>query len=239
MQLPGAASLLFLVVILVLVPLGAMRSARQLRELVATEGRLTDELRSALLASTLIVQGALLVLAWLVGKGIPLAPTIFKLPAVGDWLAAVAALGVLLFLWRVSDSIRSADERRHMLVFQLAPRTRRDWTIWWGVSLMAGTSEEIVYRGVTMTILANALGNPWAAALIASIAFAAAHATQGWKSGLIIFAMALVMHALVAFTGTLILAMAVHAGYDLIAGWLTGREAKAMDLTRNDLANTE
>ena len=46
---------------------------------------------------------------------------------------------------------------------------------------------------------------------------------------LIIFGMALVMHALVWFTGTLIVAMIVHAVYDFVAGYLIAREAKVFD----------
>jgi membrane protease YdiL (CAAX protease family) len=95
--------------------------------------------------------------------------------------------------------------------------------------LVAGVAEEMAYRGVTMTILWYALGNPWAAALVCAVAFALAHATQGWKSGVIIFVIGLLMHGLVAITGTLVPAMIVHVAYNLIAGGLIVREARRLD----------
>ena len=53
---------------------------------------------------------------------------------------------------------------------------------------------------------------------ISALAFAVSHALQGWKTGIIIFAIGLTMHALVWFTGTLVVAMVVHASYDVMAG---------------------
>jgi hypothetical protein len=61
-------------------------------------------------------------------------------------------------------------------------------------------------------------------------AFALAHWVQGWKSGAVIFAMALVAHALVALTGTLVLKMIVHAVYDFVAGAQIAKQARAYDL---------
>jgi membrane protease YdiL (CAAX protease family) len=83
------------------------------------------------------------------------------------------------------------------------------------MSVIAGVSEEAAYRGVLTQVLWHELGNPWIAVFVAAIAFAIAHALQGWKSTLIIFVIACVMHALVWLTGTLVIAMVVHATYDL------------------------
>ena len=54
--------------------------------------------------------------------------------------------------------------------------------------------------------------------IFASTALSLVHAPQGWKSCLVISTMALLMHALVSYTSTLVIAMVVHAGYDFIAG---------------------
>lgn len=94
---------------------------------------------------------------------------------------------------------------------------------------MASVREEIAYRGVAMSILWYSLGNPWIAALICAIAFAAAHWAQGAKSGVFIFFLALMMHGLVAITGTLILAMVVHGIYDFVAGYLISREVQGFE----------
>jgi membrane protease YdiL (CAAX protease family) len=88
---------------------------------------------------------------------------------------------------------------------------------------MAGLAEEAAYRGVLVSILSYSLGSFEAACLISATIFALSHAMQGWKSGIIIFGMALSMHALASFTGTLVIGMVVHAVYDvcavIIAAW--------------------
>ena len=76
-----------------------------------------------------------------------------------------------------------------------------------------------------MSILWYVFGSPWPAVLICALGFAAAHWSQGWKSVLAIFLIALVAHALVWFTNTLVLMMIVHAAYDFIAGYLIARDA--------------
>ena len=87
---------------------------------------------------------------------------------------------------------------------------------------------ESAYRGVAIASLTWLLGNAWLAVLVSAVAFALAHSTQGWKSAVIVFFLALSMHALVAFTGTLVIAMVVHTVYDLVAGYLlTARRAKS------------
>jgi len=93
--------------------------------------------------------------------------------------------------------------------------------------LVASVAEEAAYRGVGMSILWYSLDNPWAAALLCATAFALALWVQGWRSAIAIFQIALVLHALVEVTGTLVLAMAVHAIYDFVAGSRIAREARA------------
>lgn len=144
------------------------------------------------------------------------------------------ALAVYFLLRAVSVVIRSEDERRQLLVYLIAPRTRREWILWSATVIAAAIAEEAAYRGVGMAILWYALGNGYLAAIVSSIAFAVAHSTQGAKSVLIIFGMAIVMHVLVWYTGTLIVAMVVHAVYDFVAGYLIAREARVLDAAAVD-----
>jgi membrane protease YdiL (CAAX protease family) len=95
--------------------------------------------------------------------------------------------------------------------------------------LAASVAEEAAYRGVGMSILWYYLGNPWLAALLCAAAFSLGHSTQGWKSASVIFAMALAFHGLVALTGTLVLAMVVHAIYDFVAGDRIRRDTARYD----------
>jgi membrane protease YdiL (CAAX protease family) len=164
-----------------------------------------------------------------VGHGFGFQPFAVSIVRLIDVIAAVLALVLCLAMLPVSRWLRSKREQRELFVYQLAPRTRREWAWWVPTVLVAGVAEEVAYRGVTMTILWYALGNPWAAALVCAVAFALAHATQGWKSGVIIFVIGLLMHGLVAITGTLVPAMIVHVAYNLIAGGLIAREARRLD----------
>ena len=222
MQLPGVPSLVFLAYILLFLPIASLRSGRQLRAVPASA-----VLRRAIWMGSLVNLLMMLGLAILVGRsfGYPF----LARPRVDaqSVLAAVVALLACFALRAISQAIRSEEERRSMLVYLLVPHTARDWAVWTPIVFVAAISEELAYRGVGMSILWYSLGNPWLAAAISAIGFAAAHALQGWKSGAVIFGIALVMHALVASTGTLVYAMVVHAAYDLIAGYFIGREARA------------
>ena len=190
--------------------------------------------REKIWLGTLFNLVVMLVFAWIVGRSFHY--PFFELPRFGvrEWLATLAALAACLVLRKITRAMRTEEERRSLIVYKIAPRTPREWTLWAITILVAGIGEEIAYRGVTMSILWHSLGNPWIAALICAIAFALAHATQGRKSVAVVFAIALVMQGLVAFTGTLVFAMLVHIVYDLIAGYLIAREAPRYALS-NDI----
>lgn len=224
MRLPGTASLIFLAWLLAFMPWLAFRSARRLRG-VGDGAAASLPARETIWTGTIVIQGTLLVLAWMTGRGFD--NHLFALTAIGprEILAALAALAAHFVLWSISRAVRSEDERRRLAVYRLAPRTARERVFWASAVLVGSVAEEAAYRGVGMSILWYSLGNPWLAALICATAFSLAHWIQGWKSAAVIFAMALVMHALVQFTGTLVPAMLVHAIYDFAAGTLIAREA--------------
>lgn len=225
MQLPGIPSLVFLAFIIVLLPVSALRSARRIRAMRAPDGAIPGVSRQAMLGGTLLVQIALLFLAWFVGRGFGY--EIFHVGKLGprELGATAVAFGICLALRKLGRMVRTDAERRNLFVYQMVPHDRREWTLWTVVVLTAGVAEEAAYRGVGMAILSYSLGNSWMAAVISAIAFALAHSVQGWKSGVIVFLIALVMQGLVAVTGTLVLAMIVHALYDMVAGWLISKEA--------------
>jgi membrane protease YdiL (CAAX protease family) len=229
MQLPGTASLIFLVYLLGVLSWAGIRSARRLRDARASDAVEPLPSRQAIWIGTLASQSVLLVLAWLTGRGFDY--RIFALPSLGarEIGAALVALAAFFGLRAISRALRSEEERRAMTVYRLAPRTASEWSAWTTTVLVASVAEEAGYRGVGMAILGYSLGDPWLAALISATAFALAHWTQGGKSAVVIFAMALVMHGLVAFTGTLILAMAVHAVYDFVAGYRIALEARRFE----------
>jgi membrane protease YdiL (CAAX protease family) len=224
MQVPGAPSLFFLFYLLVFLPFVAVRSAR-LREM-REKGAVP---RAAIWKGLLFTQAALLLLSWLVARTFDY--EIFATPHLEPkyFAAAIGALVVCLALRWIGRALHSEEERRKLAVYAWAPRTPNERILRTGAVLLAAIAEEAAYRGVGMAILWYSLGNPWSAALISALAFSAAHAAQGWKSAITIFAIALVMHGLVAFTGTLILAMIVHASYDLVVGYGIARTARQYD----------
>lgn len=224
MQLPAWPSLVFLAWILFILPWMAIRSSRKLRFLLRNnEQELT---REVIWVSTVINQFILLALALAVGATFEYQPFAGLTSIDGiDLLAALGALAFCFLIGLISRVIRSDEERRKMIVYKLTPRTRLEWLLWTFTVLLASVTEEIAYRGVAMSILWYSLGDFWASVLICSIAFAVAHSVQGWKSALLILVFALGMHALVAITQTLLLAMAVHAIYDIAARYLLSRES--------------
>lgn len=227
MTAPSFFGWLLLVWLLVILPRGAMRTARLFRQASASPDHPLPS-RSALFLGTLYVLGTTLLIAWVVaadyGWGLFESPPLSG-PMVG---AGAVAMLLMLALRQASLLIRTPAERREMPVRRLLPRSSREWVLYGMTSIVAGVAEEAAYRGAIMSVLIGLLGVSWAAVLISAVAFALGHALQGWKSMVVIFGMALVMHGLVFVTGTLVVAMAVHAGYDLLAGVLgAGEEREA------------
>jgi membrane protease YdiL (CAAX protease family) len=229
LRIPGTASLVFLALILVYVPWAAFRSSRQVHAMRAgagTGGGVGLD-REAVWLSSLFSLGVLLAAAWLTARTFGYAPFARPVLRARDGWWAAAALAAAFGSRSVVRATRSDEERRTLMVLRLVPRSGREVAIWVSMVVVASVSEEVVYRGVTMSILWYATGSFWLSAMVCSLAFAAAHRMQGAKSGAAIFAIAMLMHGLVALTRTLYLAMCVHAVYDFVAGALIRRDARA------------
>lgn len=140
---------------------------------------------------------------------------------IGPWLdaALLVVAGVLLMRpqWRARVAAQDPTVRLFM------PSTGRERRLWVVVSVVAGISEEVTYRGVLYALLWMLTGSPVAAAIIAAIVFGASHSVQGWAAAGVITLIALVLHGLVAWSGSLYPAIAAHAAYDIIAGLTYGR----------------
>jgi membrane protease YdiL (CAAX protease family) len=224
--LPGPMSLAFLAYLGLLLPLGARRTAALLR---GQHPARPAPSREQIWRSALFVQAILVFLAWFTGSGFG-----FRMFAMDDVTpldvgAALVALVLLFGLRSALRRLRSEDELRQLEVFRRAPRTRREIGYYTLAVLVASVAEEAAYRGVGWTILIYMFGDPWSTALVMACVFALAHWSQGWKSGVAIVGMALVFHGLVALTGTLVLAMLVHASYDLVAGRAIRKQALELD----------
>jgi membrane protease YdiL (CAAX protease family) len=140
-------------------------------------------------------------------------------PAVIGWkkigygfATLIVFLAAMIPLWKMRAM------KFPLRTYRSMPQASNEMWIWALVSASAGFVEEIVYRGVLFGILFYWLNNWWAAAILCAVAFALGHSIQGWKAAAIIFVMSVIFQGLVYFTGTLYIAMAVHAIYDFTAG---------------------
>jgi membrane protease YdiL (CAAX protease family) len=213
----GVSSWIFLCYLLVLLPAIAIRSARVFNAPADDPARRAIPPLMRIYQTTIVLLLLLFALAWFTARtfGYPL----FAIPQLGarELIAGAGALLLQFGMLFASQAARTGEERRSMPVNRMMPQSQRERALFSVVAVVAGISEEAAYRGVLMSVLWYGLGNPWLAVLISALAFAVGHALQGWKSMIVVFAMACSMHALVWYTGTLVIAMAVHAIYDLLA----------------------
>lgn len=134
------------------------------------------------------------------------------------WLA----LGtVLLFLLFVGIQRVTAIEE-HPLLAELIPRTPHERRLFAGLSVVAGLGEEIVFRGFLLAVLTPALGDPWTALLVSSLAFGVLHVYQGPFGIARTALLGALFGVSVILTGTLWPAVVVHVVYDWFGGLVYG-----------------
>jgi membrane protease YdiL (CAAX protease family) len=212
----GPLALLYLLVFLFWVPSLALRSGRALKHAEARAGARALPSKTGILLQTTIMLVLFALVSVFVARKleIPLFPHFEWRPS-----AAGACLVVLLVMlatiplrWRMTPD----DVKRRVMLTR--PQSTGDLGPWVMVSLAAGVSEEITYRGVLFSILWFVSGSAWIAAGVSAVAFAVAHATQGWRAALVILAFALAAQGVVWLAGSLYYAMLLHFLYDVLAG---------------------
>ena len=216
---PGVATWAFVVVVGVLLPILVIRQHYALKG-----GAMPAPSRPQLYLSALATH-ALLVLG--VGATV-LADDVWLFPPwsvdEGRVLAATVALAIGLVL--LFERFRVADELAKSRSRLIAPRTAKEFAAFCGVALSAGVTEQLAYRGVLFSFLLWYTGSFWAAALLAAIPFGLVHLFQGWRSAVIVMVIALRDQLLVAITGTLVYAIAIHVIHDIIAGAVLMRRVR-------------
>jgi membrane protease YdiL (CAAX protease family) len=102
---------------------------------------------------------------------------------------------------------------------------------WWLlVCLVTGPTEEISWRAVLPALGARLGLAPLAAVGLSALLFALAHMVQGRLAAAIVLLIAALFHGLVALSGSLVTAIAVHALYDaIVTVWLAPRLHRAVD----------
>jgi membrane protease YdiL (CAAX protease family) len=130
-------------------------------------------------------------------------------------VALLLLLAAVPSVWRLT----SPEERERRA--QMLPRTAPERSLALAVSLIAGVGEEIVWRAVLPALLLHLTGSLTLAIGLSAVSFGLAHWVQGKLAMAVVIAFALVFHGLVALTGGLVAAVAVHALYDaVVAIWL-------------------
>jgi len=222
---------LFLLYLFLLLPRAAFRSARVLKTARSADDSAGRSLsRTRILSSTIFSLAILFLITWATARARDI--EIFRLPEVAPAMIVwgIVALGFLLGVRTLFDLVRSEDEKRNLAIHAWMPVTRKEWGLFALSAVGAGIVEEAAYRGMAVLILAPLVGHVWIAAALSAGAFTLVHVAQGWKTMIVIFIIAISMQALVWVTGTLIVAMAVHTVYDLIAGLIVTRRRRRYGL---------
>jgi CAAX protease family protein len=151
------------------------------------------------------------------------------------WTAiAMVSLVAAYYLLAVASIARSAATRANLRrqfggAESVVPHSRSELNWFGGVSVSAGFCEEFLFRGYFIWTFTPWLGWWGAAALSLSI-FALAHVYQGWGGVLRTATFGALFTLVVAITGSLWPAIALHVLVDLAGGvmaWLVLRENAA------------
>jgi uncharacterized protein len=142
------------------------------------------------------------------------------------WSAAVLMYVLTVLTLKLRWSSRSDASKQRL--YDILPHNSREMVPYVFICIVAGTAEELVYRGVMTELAQRLIGIAIVPIIAVSISFAAAHAMQGLRSMAGIFVIALACHALVWLAQSLIPVMVVHFAYDLTAGMLIPRWFEAI-----------
>jgi membrane protease YdiL (CAAX protease family) len=152
-----------------------------------------------------------------------------------QWVAigvgVFALLAQVIYLETVSRNADALTEIMKQMgaLSNLAPQTPTENRLFGMVSITAGVCEEILYRGLLLATLVSLVGT-WPAVAISSLIFGLGHAYQG-ISGIAKTGLAgLVLALLTVFSGSLFIAILLHAVVDLASGRIMGKALRMTTL---------
>ena len=169
------------------------------------------------------------VAAWLWGRRIGGLVAPFRLRAHGGWwlfgvlvfLAALAGVQIAnYFKVRKSEKVRAIVRKSVGFVEPIVPHRSDEMNVFVAVSLTAGICEEFLYHGYLIWAVGS-YADWWGGAAFSVVAFAVVHAYQGRRGILTAGALGVLLTAVVAVTGSLLPAMAVHAWVDFGSGMIS------------------
>jgi membrane protease YdiL (CAAX protease family) len=223
---PSIVDHFLLFLLTVVLPAGGWISIRRLRRRLAKgvpyTTRATDYRNNILVMWTV---AALLAVGWLIlGRDWRLLG--LTLPD-GHWIGVVISgciaaglVGLDLYIYR---RVQRSDSAARELVDQTAPftmllpHTRRELSWFYGLSLTAGITEELLYRGFLIAYLGAFVSMPMAI-ITSSAIFAIAHSYQGLSGSLRTFLVGLALAIAYVLSGSLLFPIIAHVLVDLISG---------------------
>lgn len=127
-------------------------------------------------------------------------------------LGAVIASG-LVFRWKGDHLVA----RLFKMAGAILPVTAHERWTFAAISLGAGFSEELLFRGFLMDYLGQNFASleTWALILISGAAFGFAHLYQGWRGTVLTGVLGCAFGILYTLTGSLLAPAAIHAAVDL------------------------
>jgi membrane protease YdiL (CAAX protease family) len=141
-------------------------------------------------------------------------------PGVGSLVLGAVAYAALVTI-ELAHARRSLTRSAHHMHVD-TPRTRRERVGWVAVSGLAAVTEELTWRGLQPELIAQLVGALWPAAVVCAATFGFGHIGQGWLYVLVAFLYSLVFHVLTLVTGSLVVAMFVHAAINVTGGLRAG-----------------
>jgi membrane protease YdiL (CAAX protease family) len=142
----------------------------------------------------------------------------------GFWTGTVlliALTGVLFYQWR--SAAKATDEEKAQLAQSFGklehylPHNTRELNSFYGVSIVAGIVEEIVYRGFVLWYLAQFMPL-WFAVAVSSVAFGLGHSYQGPSGALRTGLIGLAFGIYYVTTGSIWLPIIAHILLDALQG---------------------
>ncbi len=223
--------------VLVLVFLGVIvpwRGEARMKRLLS-KPELTTADRLSLYGSTIFFQWLIVaIVAWRCAAR-TVSPEELGIAAADPWQVAwtsIALTGLLCLnqvvgLRRITRIPEGKRGPLFAITEKIMPRTRREALVYVALACAAGISEEFLYRGFVfmafVRMIVNYASPNAAAALLSSAWFSLAHLYQGRRGTITTFVVGIIFALIRIWTGSLIPAIAAHAGIDLVVGIYASR----------------
>lgn len=170
-----------------------------------------------------------LLFLWFINKGIrPHGRSLFDL-AGRRWrslkdggMDLFLAIGLVVALRGINWLLRFAFGPSQAKIGFLLPQSGPDMLLWIVVAVVAGVSEEIVYRGYLQRQLWSITRSLPVAVLTQTVIFAIAHMYQGWRAAALTAVYGLAFGILAAWRRSVVPSAIAHVVIDIIGG-LTAR----------------